>query len=189
MVHVPELLSEELSHVSHMFNVLVRKYKDGPTKQEYNRTIVDIGHRAAVVVLPLLFMNGETHVVFTKQYRHAVDKVCLELPAGVIDEGEGMWDAAHRELEEETGFASRSMQYLCTVEVSPGWNNERQHFFVAWELEPSGSLEQDPFENIETEIVPIIGVAELIRSGKLTDSKSIACVGLRFINHDASRRG
>lgn len=173
MSQTPDLMSDTLEHTSHMFMVRVKTFKDLRTGEDYKRTLVDIGHRAAVVILPLI----ENGVVFVRQYRHAVERICLELPSGVVDEGEEMWDAAARELEEETGYKAQALEYLCSVEVSPGWNNERQHFFVARGLTMSNTLAQDKFENIEAEIIARSEVPDMVKDGRLTDSKSISAIG------------
>jgi ADP-ribose pyrophosphatase len=85
-------------------------------------------HPGAVTILPILDGN---RVCLIRNYRVAVDRTLIELPAGTLDGGEPPASAAKRELQEETGFTAARWQELPPFFMSPGILNERMHMFVA----------------------------------------------------------
>ncbi len=101
----------------------------------------------AVAILPL---DAEGRIVFVRQRRVATGGEVLELPAGLIDEGEEPLETAKRELREETGLHGGSWQELASFWTSPGFMNERVTVFLADGLEEG---EPDPDEDEELEIV------------------------------------
>lgn len=176
----------EILHESRHFRVETRAYVDPPTGERYRRTFVLLGGTGAVVVLPLLDEDGRRCVVFVRQYRHAVEDFVLELPAGRIDEGEKPVQAGFRELWEETGYRATELEPLVTrALVSPGWTNEVQHYYLATGLRWDPVVEQDKFENVVVELVPLESVPDLIRDGVLVDGKSLAAFGA-YLGHAAS---
>jgi ADP-ribose pyrophosphatase len=107
--------------------------------------IADTPDAVAVVAV-----DGEERVVFVRQARVATGTKLLELPAGLIDEGEEPLAAAKRELREETGLHGGSWRELASFWTSPGFVNERVTVFVADGLEEG---EPEPDEGEELEIV------------------------------------
>jgi ADP-ribose pyrophosphatase len=97
---------------------------DGSTSR---REIVE--HAPAVVVIP--YLEAEDSFLFIEQYRDAVGKTLLELPAGMVKEGEDPMAAAQRELLEETGYTATEMLKLSTYYTSPGFTNEQHHLYLA----------------------------------------------------------
>lgn len=98
--------------------------------REFTRVVVE--DPGAVVVLAV---DDEDRVVVVRQYRHAVQHVLLQLPAGVLDEpGEDPLVAAQRELAEETGLAARRWDPLITTFASPGKSSETHTFYLARDL-------------------------------------------------------
>ncbi len=80
------------------------------------------GVSAAVI---LVIDSG--HVILVEQFRVPLGKRCLELPAGLVgdeQEGEGVQEAAIRELEEETGYRAERMVDLGRFHASPGMSSE-----------------------------------------------------------------
>ncbi len=90
-----------------------------PSGETVERTVVT--HPGAVAVVP--FIDGDS--IMIEQYRVAVDRVVMEIPAGKIDDPADLRvDTAHRELEEETGFRSSSMTKLVDLLTSVGFSDE-----------------------------------------------------------------
>lgn len=90
------------------------------------RDLVSFGK--AVVIVPIL---DDGRVLFVRQWRAAIGDWVLELPAGRVEEGEGVEKAAIRELEEETGFTASTLEPIATAYVSPGYSDEVQTLVVA----------------------------------------------------------
>src|SRR5438477_5707271 len=109
---------------------VIRRQVNGSDGRVHDRQIVV--HPGAVVVLPLL---DDGRVVLIDQYRPAIERRLLELPAGTLDvEDEAAERCAHRELEEETGYRAGRMVFLCKPYPSPGIMTELIQAFVATEL-------------------------------------------------------
>ena len=143
-----------------------------PDGNEFERDVVH--HPGAVVVVPVI--DGE--VILVRQYRAAVDRLLLELPAGKRDvTDEPVEVTAHRELEEEVGMRAGSMEKLAEFYNSPGFCDEHSFLFLATDLTPCATAFQGHEEQHMTiERVPLDDVTGLIASGELVDAKSI--VGL-----------
>lgn len=131
-----------------------------------------ISHPGAVGVVP--FLDKDT-VVLVRQYRHPVGEVTLELPAGKIDPRESILSCIKRELAEETGYTAAEFKPLIKYWPTPAFADEVLHLFVATDLKP-GRVNADDDEFIETVILPFEKALELVRRGKIRDSKTV--VGL-----------
>lgn len=129
-----------------------------------------IVHPGAVVVLPIL---DDGRWVMIRNYRDTVDRELLELPAGTLDvPGEDQVAAAHRELEEETGYRAAAMSEFCAFYPSPGILTELIRAYVATGL-TRHEQRLDPSERIRVEIVePRDAMARLDR-GEIQDAKSL----------------
>lgn len=137
---------------------------------EATREVVE--HRGASVIIPLL---EDKRVLLVRQYRYAVGKDLLEIPAGTCDEGETPEDCARRELREETGFTCDDMQKILDCYVAPGYSTEKIHFYLARKLRRT---QQDPDEDerISLESVSISEALAKIRNGQICDGKTICAL-------------
>lgn len=112
-----------------------------------------------------------------KQFRKALEKELLEIPAGGIDAGEDPEAAVMREMQEETGFRPQRLERLGGLYSSPGFCNEYLYLYLATDLIPSQLYAEDT-AGIEVVRVPVAQVTDLVTSGRIEDSKTIA--GLLF---------
>jgi ADP-ribose pyrophosphatase len=126
----------------------------------------------SVVVIPI---TDDGYVLLVKQWRHAVQSVLLEAPAGHINPGEEPKDAAIRELQEEAGHSAERLEPLPGFWAAPSISTEFMHGFMAIGLTKS-SLPQDDDEDVELARTRISDIPDLIREGTIVDSKSIAAL-------------
>lgn len=152
-----------------------------PSGRETTREVVE--HPGAVAIVPLL---DDGRVALVRQYRHAVGRALLEIPAGTRDHpGESAEAAAARELEEETGYRAARLVPLATFYTAPGFATEEMHLFLATGL-TRGAQGQMEDEDITVELVPLADVPALLARGDLADAKSL--VGL-LLARDGVGRG
>ncbi|MEB3297962.1 MAG: NUDIX hydrolase [Candidatus Sericytochromatia bacterium] len=118
--------------------------------------------------------NGS--VVLVRQYRHAIGRVTLELPAGTCTPGEPHDETARRELAEETGLAAASWMGLGDVHVAPGWATETVRLYEATGLSPIDGHEPDDDEFVEQVRLPLSEALAMAKDGRLRDAKTV--VGL-----------
>lgn len=93
-------------------------------------------HPGAVGIVPVL---DDGRIVLVRQYRHAIGRWLVEIPAGRLERGEPPELAARRELEEETGYRTARLESLGCFYPAPGFCSERMHLFVARELSSAGA--------------------------------------------------
>ena len=119
-------------------------------------------------------------VILVRQYRAAVDRELLEVPAGKRDvSDEPVEVTAHRELEEEVGMKAGSMVKLAEFYNSPGFCDEHSFLFLATDLTPCATDFQGHEEQHMTiERIPLDSLPDLVASGDLTDGKSIIALSL-----------
>jgi ADP-ribose pyrophosphatase len=130
------------------------------------REIVE--HPGAVAVVAT---DGEGRVILVRQVREAVRRDLLEIPAGTLAPREDPFDAARRELAEETGYRGGSWRRGPSFFTAPGFCRERMHLFLAEGVEPGEqSLEED--EGIEVVLVPATDVRATLE--RVEDAKTLA---------------
>jgi ADP-ribose pyrophosphatase len=123
-------------------------------------------------VVPLL---DDGRVVLVRQYRAPIDRLLLEIPAGIRDVGgEPPVETARRELAEEVGLEASSIELLCEFDNSAGFSDERVLVYLATGLSSVVDARQGIEEqHMTVEHVDLADVDALIRDGELTDAKSV----------------
>lgn len=107
-------------------------------------------------------------VILVRQYRHGIDAVELEIPAGMVGDGEEPLAAAQRELAEETGYSGGQWTLLGRVRPNPAYQNNWCYNFLAEGVSLTGEPHLDPGEAISVELHPLAETSELIASGAIT---------------------
>lgn len=142
------------------------KLPDGGTA---SREIVR--HPGAVAVLAI----HDDKIILVDQYRQAMGRCELEIPAGKLEKGEDPLEAAKRELQEETGYTCQQIRLLHSFYTSPGFADELIHLYVAEGLE-SGEAVPDEDEFLELYEMTLQEALEAVKSGRISDAKTIMAV-------------
>jgi ADP-ribose pyrophosphatase len=136
---------------------------------------IRIDHPEAAAIVP--FVSDE-EIIMVKQYRYALKRETLEIPAGKIDKGESPEECIKRELIEETGFETKFIQWLYTYAPAIGYSNELIHLYLGRDLKKV-EIKIDEDEISSLEILTLDEVIGMIRNHKIIDSKTI--IALSFI--------
>lgn len=129
-----------------------------------------VRHNGAVAIIPYL---DENTILLVEQFRTAVDKILLEIPAGKIEKDEEPLFCATRELEEETGYKSDNLTFLGKIVTSPGFCDEWIYIYKAQGLYPGDENLGDEDEFINLHKVKAKDIKAMIKSGKIEDAKTI----------------
>jgi ADP-ribose pyrophosphatase len=120
--------------------------------------------------------DPDPRVVLVRQYRYATGGELHEVPAGMADfPGEPWETVARRELREETGYEAGELRYLTRIYTTPGFTDEVIRIYAAWNLTP-GDVERDVDEFMEVQVVPWAEAVEMVRVGRITDTKSVTAL-------------
>ena len=134
-----------------------------------------VEHPGAVMIVA---MPDEKTVLLERQFRYAPRRHFLELPAGKIEMGETPLKTAQRELIEECGYQATKWQHLTSLYSCIGYSNELIEFYLARGLTHVGSALDDG-EFLEVVAVSLDEALKLVRSGDITDIKTVA--GLAWV--------
>lgn len=161
-----------------LFNV-VRRFQETADGGRRARDV--IRHPGAAVILPIL---DDGRICLIENYRIAVERTLVELPAGTLEPNEDPAETARRELAEETGYRAGTIEQLAVFYSSPGILDEAMYLYVASDLQPGPTaLEQGE------EISPLLKTwpeaLDMIRQGIIKDAKTL--VGLLY--YQAFRQG
>ncbi|MEK3991070.1 MULTISPECIES: NUDIX domain-containing protein [Robertmurraya] len=133
-----------------------------------------IKHPGAVAVIAI---TNDGKIVMVEQYRKALERDVVEIPAGKLEKGEEPSLCAKRELEEETGYVCESLDWLISFYTSPGFADELVHLYVARGLEKK----EDAAPPDEDEFVTLVELTleealEYIEERKIYDAKTAYAV-------------
>lgn len=132
-----------------------------------------IKHQGAAAVLPV---RADGKLIMVRQYRNALDRETLELPAGGLDRpDEPTAEAALRELEEETGYRAERLELLITICTTVAFCNEKIDIYLAHDLS-TGVQHLDENEYINVEVYSVEELCEMIYAGQIQDAKTVAAI-------------
>lgn len=132
-----------------------------------------IDHKGAAAVVAV---KGNGKLLMVRQYRNALERETLEIPAGGLNgRGEPTIDAARRELEEETGYTSGELELLNSIYTTVAFCNEKIDIYLARDLQPGRQhLDEDEYLNVEE--WDLDDLIQMIFDGKIQDSKTICAI-------------
>ena len=128
-------------------------------------------------IIPL---TADNQVVMIEQYRHGTDEITLEIPGGMVDEGESPAEAAAREMLEETGYVAREVVYLGKTRPNPAIQNNWIHSYVARDVRFHHQPVFDTTEHTAVRLVPLAEIPALIAGGAITHA--LVVVGFHWLS-------
>ena len=140
--------------------------------KEIVRDVVDFGE--AVAIIPI---TDDGQVIILKQYRAAVNDWIYEIPAGRIEKGESIEEAARRELIEETGYEPGILRRVISVYTAPGYSNEVLHILIAKKLRYVGAR-PEAGEIIKVVKIPLNEAFRFIVKEEIVDAKTVIALTL-----------
>ena len=116
----------------------------------------------------VIALTPKKEVVLIRQFRFGVRATTLEIPGGLVDEGESPAEAAARELLEETGYAGSKPSLLGWIHPNPAIQTNRTWTYLVKNAKPTGKAHLEGTEDIVTFTKPLSSVQGLIRKGEIT---------------------
>lgn len=160
-------LNRELIHKGSIIDY----YQDTIEIDDEKQVLFDfIKHRGASAMIPV---DQEGKILMVRQFRNAIDRYTLEIPAGGLNSGEDNLSCAIRECEEETGYKAGEVKHLIDIYTTVAFCNEKISIYYTKGLIPSKqNLDEDEFVTVER--FSLEEIVKLILEGAIQDSKTIA---------------
>ena len=152
-----------------MFNVREDHVTSPVSGKDYHFFVIEANDW--INVIPL---TRDGRLVCVRQYRHGIQETTLEIPGGVIDDGEDPLEAARRELIEETGYEPEEITLLGCVSPNPAIQNNRCFSFLATGCRRVAEQNLDGTEDIAVELIDPADVPHLVREGSFNHALVVA---------------
>ncbi|WP_428074655.1 NUDIX domain-containing protein [Candidatus Avelusimicrobium luingense] len=178
MKHYSRLKETKISSQTLYKGVLDVKLDEIKLPNGKTGTRIYLKHRGASGILPV--QDGCVYLV--EQFRYPIGQSTLEIPAGKREPGQTFLTCARAELKQETGLSARSLKEILTFHPCNAFSDEVQHLYVATGLSRGKTdLDEDEFINVKK--IPLKKAYTMIKSGKITDAKTILSLQWYKMNH------
>ena len=174
-----KLVSSKIEKSFRIFDLRIDRAVSPRTGKEHEFYVFESNEW--VNIIPV---TRKKEVVLIKQYRHGVSDIVLEIPGGIVEEGDTPLDAAIRELKEETGYSPSEMVYLGMVHANPAFLNNKCFSYLALDCFPDGPQNLDDKEDIEIILKPLDEIPDLVRNGEITHSLILAALYRYYMEYD-----
>ncbi|HLX54123.1 MAG TPA: NUDIX hydrolase [Aquella sp.] len=121
----------------------------------------------------IIAITENNQIVLEYQYRHPVESIMLEIPAGKLDPKEDPLDAAKREFQEETGYSAKTWLRLGSCLPCIAYSTDRIIYYLAQDL-VTGAPKLDEGEFLETILMDVDECFDRAYQGEITDGKTLA---------------
>lgn len=165
-----EVLESKVTHVGKIVTITVDKIAAPDGGAMYRETVIRNKNAAAV-----LAVDNDGSLIFVRQYRHAFREMLLEIPAGVLEDGETPEEGILRELEEETGKKANHLEFICELYPTVGFCTEKIQLYIATDL-TEGQQKLDADEFLEIERYTLEEALDMIHKGEIKDGKTVAAL-------------
>ena len=125
-------------------------------------------------------VTPEKKILTVKQFRFGIAAETIEIPAGIMDAGESPWQAAERELREETGYTTDHWKYLGSFQANPAFMNNICHSWLALDVEKKYPLQLDEGEQISVAEFSLEDIRREIEQGHMRNSLSLVALSQVF---------
>lgn len=177
-----ELVDSRLDRSYGLFSVHINRNRSPRSGEVYEFQVLRSPDWVAVVAV-----TASDELVMVRQYRHGTAELSLEAPGGLVKDGKTPEQSAREELEEETGYQALELELLGWMHPLPALFTNRFFVYLAKNVTPTGRLNPDVTEEMETVLIPARQVREYIRTGKITCGVMIAALHL-FLDREESPR-
>ncbi len=152
---------------------VIKVTKDTVELENGSTSLREVVHHNGGAGVAAIDDNGEIYLV--RQYRYALGKELIEIPAGKLELGEDPFNTAKRELAEETGIIANDYKSLGTVIPTCGYCNEIIYIYAAKNL---SKTQQNPDEDEFVSVfkLPLEDAVNMVLNGEITDSKTVSAV-------------
>lgn len=171
------ILSSEFGDKNLLFQIRTDTLVN-PRNQKPVRITVLTGNDAANVI-PI---TADGHILMIEQYRFGINRNTLEIPGGMVDDGEDQQKAVERELLEETGHGSKNWHYLGKIPANPVFQDAYIHHWLAQDVELIGETKFDDAEDIVLKKMPVAEVFELFKNGAFEHPHTVNALLRAFLH-------
>lgn len=153
-------------------------YMQNPRNKSTGKMIILEANDSVNVVA----LTPEQQIIFVRQYRFGISDFTLELPGGIVDDGEEAGFAGKRELREETGYTSSNWKRLGQVGSNPVFMNSYIHHWLAKDIQLTHQPELDEGESIELVFLSLEEVKKGLQEGRFLHPHTISALTFFFLN-------